>query len=207
MAEIIKAGDSGSLGDIDITQGQIRAQFDQLVDAVRQLGGNADVGNDPMSAPYVIFVDANIGSDTFVAGDYKDVPNGTYEDKMRRISLQRLECGYSPSRPFRTINRAVLEAGIITSRDYLDLSPAPCGDLVSIVLSQGLTTVLNDPGAASTPAWTDNKEPTDAELVAFNPNGTGGLILPRGCSLISPDLRKTILRPNVVPAPDDEAPD
>ena len=116
MAEIIKAGDSGSLGDIDITQGQIRAQFDQIVDAVRQLGGNVNVGNDPLSAPFILFVDPNIGSDTFVAGDYKTAPNGTYEDKMRRISLQRLECGYTQARPFRTLSRAVLEAGIITAR-------------------------------------------------------------------------------------------
>ena len=148
MAEIIKAGDSGSLGDIDITQGDIRSQFDQLVDAVRQLGGNVDVGNDPLSAPYVLFVDSNIGKDTFVSGDYKSVPNGSYEEKMRRISMQRLECGYSISSPFRTVSRAIIEAGIITSRDYLDLSPAPCGDLVSIVLTAGVHEVLNDPGNA-----------------------------------------------------------
>ena len=203
MAEIIKAGDSGSLGDIDITQGDIRDQFDQLVDAVRQLGGNANVGNDPLSAPYVLYVDPNIGSDKFVSGDYKTVPNTSYEDKMRRISMQRLECGYTPSRPFRTINRAILEAGIITSRSYLTLGSV-CGDLVSIVLAQGVTTVLNDAGDATTPAWTDDKEPTNAELIAFNPAGVGGLILPRGCSLISLDLRKTVIRPNAVPAPADE---
>lgn len=206
MAELNRAGQSGSLGDIDITQGDIRKQFDALTDTVRQLGGNPDVTNDPLSAPYVLYVDPNIGSDTFVTGDYKTTPNSSYEDKMRRISLQRLECGYSISRPFRTLNRAIIEAGIISSRDYLTLGNI-CGDLISIVLAPGLTTVLNDPGAGTTEQWTDGMEPTDADLIAFNPQATGGLILPRGCSLISMDLRKTVLRPNVVPPPAVEAAD
>ena len=65
---------------------------------------------------------------------------------FRSISLQRLECGYTEARPFKTINRAVIEAAIITSRSYLDITPAPCGDLVSIVLAPGVHTVYNGLG-------------------------------------------------------------
>ena len=215
MTELNRAGEANSLGHIDTTQATFRQQIDQLTDTVRQISGHPNVkpgppntnNGDPLSAPYVLYVDPNIGRDTFVAGDYVGTDDGTYESKMRRISLQRLECGYSVSRPFRTINRALIEAGIITSRDYLNLSPAPCGDLVSIVMSPGLMTVLNDPGAVSTTPWSSGDEPDDAELIKFNPETTGGLVLPRGVSLISMDLRKTILRPNFVPAPSDEAAD
>jgi len=207
VAELNRAGQVGSLGHIDTTQNEFRAQIDTLTDTVRQLGGNPEIPGDPLSAPYVLYVDSNIGSDVFVAGDYSSADDGSYEAKMRRISLQRLECGYSISRPFKSLSRAVIEAGIITSRDYLNLTPAPCGDLVSIVLSAGATTVLNDAGAATTPAWADGHDPTEAELIAFNPQATGGLILPRGCSLISMDLRKTVLRPNYVPTPEDETAD
>ena len=78
-------------------------------------------------------------------------------------------------RPFRTINRAVIEAGI-TSRDYLNLSPAPCGDLVTIVVASGQHIVDNTMGEATTPAW-DNDEPTAAQLRAFNPSDTSGVVI------------------------------
>ena len=212
MTELIRSGQAGSLGEIDTTQGEFRNQIDTLTDMVRQLGGNAQVEpgpgtvNDPLSAPYVLYVNSFTGSDTFVAGDYADADDGSFEQKMRRISLQRLECGYTQARPFRTISRAIIEAGIITSRDYLDITPPPCGDLVSIVVSAGTHTVLNDSGAAvgDVATWADGYEPDYAALIQFNPQGVGGLILPRGVSVISLDLRKTILRPNVVPAPADD---
>ena len=207
MAEIIRAGQPNSLGHIDTTQGDFRTQIDALTDTVRQMGGNPNVPGDPLTAPFQLYVNGVTGSDKFVAGDYTAEDDGTYDAKMRRISLQRLECGYSAARPFKTINRAVIEAGIITSRDYLNLSPAPCGDLVSINVATGQNIVLNDNGAATTEAWTDGQEPTDEQLIAFNPQAVGGVILPRGCSLVSLDLRKTILRPNVVPASADEAAD
>ena len=211
MAELNRAGEVGSLGHIDTNQGGFRQQIDALTNTVRQIAGNPDVGpstSDPLSAPYVLYVDANIGSDTFVEGDYDITDNGDYESKMRRISLQRLECGYSIARPFRTINRAAIEAAIITSRSYLNLDPAPCGDLVSIVLQPGIHTLLNNESrdGEAVSAWTSTFEPTDAQLIGFNP-ASGGVVLPRGASLISLDLRKTIIRPNYVPARANEAAD
>ena len=213
MTEIRKAGESNSLGDLDVPQGEFREQINALTDAVRQLGGNPEIApgpsvvNDPLNAPYVLYVNSYTGSDKFVSGDYATADDGAFETKMRRISNQRLECGYTEARPFKTINRAIIEAGIITSRDYLDISPAPCGDLVSIVLAPGAHTCLNGTSTRVVDAWADGYEPDEAELKAFNPSAVGGVILPRGCSLISLDLRKTIVRPDFVPAPKTEKPD
>jgi hypothetical protein len=62
----------------------------------------------------------------------------------------------------------------------------------------GMHGALNGPGAA-TFEWTDGKEPSNAELENFNP-ADGGIILPRGCSIVSLDLRKTNIYPTFVPA-------
>jgi hypothetical protein len=214
VSKINRAGQSGSLGNVDIPQSGFRAQIDALTDAVRQLGGNPEIAagagvvNDPLSAPYILYVNSYTGSDTFVAGDYASADNGTFEQKVRRISLQRLECGYTEARPFKTINRAVIEAGIITSRDYLTLGPI-CGDLVTIVVMSGMHEALNGPGlenlTANFPTWSANKVPTTQELQSFNPYNGSGIILPRGCSLVSLDLRKTNITPSYVPSIADEA--
>ena len=210
MSELNRAGQPNSLGHIDTTQGGFRSQIDALTDTVRQLGGKPYVGpgngSDPLTAPFILYVNSYTGSDKFVSGDYSSTDDGTFESKMRRISLQRLECGYTEARPFKSLSRAVIEAGIITSRDYLNLNPAPCGDLVSIVVAAGLHIADNAPGEATTPAWNGSKEPTADELREFNPV-EGGIILPRGCSVISLDLRKTVIRPAYVPAPANEQSD
>jgi microcystin-dependent protein len=211
VTKITRAGQDGSLGDIDVPQSGFRSQINALTDAVRQLGGDADIGdsaglvNDPLSAPYVLYVNSQIGDDTFVAGDYSITDDGSQEQKLRRISLQRLECGYTQSRPFKTINRAIIEAAIITSRSWID--PTSGDDLVSIVLAPGVHTVYNGLGSADQDAWTADFTPTPAQLQQFNDTTVGGVILPRGASLISLDLRKTIVRPDFVPSPTDEAAD
>ena len=215
MTEINRAGEPGSLGEVNTTQREFREQIDALNDIVRQIGGNPDVNpgdtfpSDPLSAPYVLYVDSYTGKDTFVGGDYNSKDDGTFADKVKRISLQRLECGYTINRPFRTINRAIIEAAIITSRDFLTLKPGVCGDLVSIVVSAGVHEIINGSGSeiANVGEWVDGQVPTDAELQAFNPRLDGGLILPRGCSVVSLDLRKAILRPQFVPEPAPEAAD
>jgi hypothetical protein len=180
-----------------------------LIDAVKMAGaGGAEIGpgttiNDPLSAPYVLYVNFYTGSDKFVSGSYSTGGSAT-----QRIELQRLECGYTEARPFKTINRAIIEAGIITSKSYYE-QPLGNNDLVSIILMPGASVVQNGAGS-SVSEWADGKVPTDAELRAFNPSSTGGIILPRGCSLVavSSDLRKTILRPQFVPGADtDEASD
>jgi len=204
VTEIVRGGQSGSLDHIDSSQATFRTQIAALTDAVRQLSGSAEIGpgavvNDPLSAPYVLYVNPYTGKDTFVSGNYSTSGTAT-----ERIELQRLECGYTEARPFKTINRAIIEAGIITAKSYYQ-NPITNYDLVSIVLMPGVTTIYNGTGAASVSEWTTNKEPTNAELTEFNPNADGGLLLPRGVSLCGMDLRKTIFRPDVVPAVADEA--
>lgn len=202
MSELNRAGEKASLGHIDTTQAEFRKQVDVVADELRQLAGNADIPDDPLSAPYVLYVDGYIGSDVYVSGDYKSTG-----DLERRISLQKLEAGFTQSRPFRTINRAVIEAGIITSRNYFSTDAQRDKALVSIVVAPGEQIALNGVGSNNTlTTWADGTIPTDAELVAFNPV-EGGIILPRGCSLVSLDLRKAIIRPDYVPSEADELAD
>ena len=205
MTKIVRSGQTGSFDNIGSSQSTVRAQVAAITDAVRQLGGGAEIGpgaliNDPLSAPYVLYVNPYIGSDKFVSGSYS-----TAGSAVERIELQRLECGYSPARPFKTINRALIEVGIITAKSYYE-NPLANTDLVSIMLSPGVSLALNGNGTSSVSEWQDGKEPTDAELEAFNPSTTGGVLGIRGASILNIDLRKTIIRPSSVPAAADELP-
>ena len=205
MTELNKAGEVGSLGNIDIPQGEFRQQMDVIADEMRQLAGNADVPQDPLNAPYILYVNPYTGSDTFVGGQYS-----SSAELERRISNQRLECGYTEARPFKTVNRAALEAAIITSREYLD-GAAKVKALVTIVLSSGEHIVENKEGLAFSagqfPAVADGTELDIEELSTFNDPVKGAVILPRGCSLISLDLRKTVIRPATVTGAEDEQAD
>ena len=206
MTELNRAGEPASLGHIDTTQAEFRGQIDVVADELRQLAGKADLPVDPLSAPYVLFVNGYTGQDTFVGGSYQ----ASEADIERRISLQKLECGYTEARPFKTINRAAIEAAIITSRSWFTNDNQRDRALVSIMVAPGEYIVLNDDGkafdASDFPARNSGYDPTAAELISFN-DPAGGVILPRGCSVVSLDLRKTILRPNAVPTPANEAPD
>jgi hypothetical protein len=219
MSQLQRAGQSGAL-DVAASQADAKDQIAVLIDMLRQLGGNARVVAgalavaDPLNAPFTLYVDPYIGSDRFVGGAYNSHEAGATDEeviaqKLRRIELQRLECGYTSARPFKTINRAAIEAAIITSKNWYTYSdPRAHVDCVTIVLSGGVHIVLNDPGSGSTSlaSWGTAKDPTPAELIAFNPS-TGGALLPRGCSMRGLDLRKTTIRPNWVPAVADEAAD
>ena len=219
MSQLQRAGQSGAL-DVAASQADAKGQIAVLIDMLRQLGGNARVVAgalavaDPLNAPFTLYVDPYIGSDRFVGGSYNSHEAGAtdaeiIEQKLRRIELQRLECGYTSARPFRTINRAAIEAAIITSKNWYTYSdPRAHVDCVTIVLSGGVHIALNDPGSGSTSlaSWGTVKDPTPAELIAFNPSA-GGVLLPRGCSMRGLDLRKTTIRPNWVPAVADEAAD
>lgn len=221
MTIIKKAADAGSW-PLAASQADVKAQLTAMLDGLRQLLGNANILagsgelNDPLNAPFQLYVNPYIGSDAFAAGSfasYDPDPSGTnpttanIDAKIRRIDNQRLTCGYSEMRPFKTINRALIEAGLITSKSWFNYSQEAAHlDCVSIRLSAGVHTLYNDPGnTGTTPAvWADGKVPTIAELIGFNPN-EGGCILPRGCTMWAPDYRKCTIRPNYVPADADEA--
>ena len=217
MARLIGAGNPDGLGDINTTQGEFRGQIDVVADSLLQLAGNADVGSgvdlndlDPLNAPFVLYVNPYIGRDTFVAGSYNTLDDdGTANEELRRIEQQRLTCGYTEARPFRTINRAIIEAGIITSKDYWNATGIEQMQLVSIILAPGMHTALNGQGNdtvnnANFPDWVSGDAPTDDVLTRFNP-AEGGIILPRGVSLCSLDLRKCSIAPAFVPVAAAEA--
>lgn len=219
MPQLGLAGGSGSLDNINISQSQFRDQIAAMVDMVRQVIGDANVAigstaaMDPLSAPFTLYVNPYTGSDKFVGGSYNsyEAPAGSTDEekiaaKLKRLEKQRMVCGYTPQRPFKTINRAVIEAAIITSKNwYTYTDPRAHLDCVSIILAPGVHVAYNNPGNASSslPAWGAEKSPTVAELISFNPV-EGGILLPRGCSLCGLDLRKVTIRPNWVPAVADE---
>jgi hypothetical protein len=220
MTSLKLAGESGAL-DAAASVAEFQQQIAAMNDLMRQVAGDAAVSAgslnqaDPLSAPFTLHVNPYTGSDKFVGGSYNSHESGATDEeiiasKLKRIEKQRLVCGYTPQRPFKTINRAVIEAAIITSKNwYTYTDPRAHVDCVSIVLAPAVHVLHNDPGSSSTslPSWGTAKDPTIAELVAFNPANVGGVLLPRGVSLCGPDLRKTTIRPTWVPAAADEAAD
>ena len=220
MASLELAGAVGALDNINATQAEFRAQIATLNDLMRQVAGVANVAAggtqqvDPLTAPFTLYVNPYTGQDTFAGGSYNtyEAPGGSTDEeiieaKLKRLDQQRLTCGFSPQRPFKTINRAVIEAAIITSKNWYTITdPKAHLDCVSIILAPGVHTVYNDPGSGTPITWVDGYEPTPAELIKYNPTN-GGILLPRGCSLCGPDLRKCTFRPTYVPTPADELAD
>lgn len=103
--------------------------------------------------------------------------------------------------PFITINRAVLEVTKNIIRDTI--SGVSLGNnQYLIVLAPGRHCVVNGPGEPvstfSTDFSSDYTTVTQAKLQQFNTE-TGGLILPRGVSIVGMDLKKCELHPTYVP--------
>lgn len=104
--------------------------------------------------------------------------------------------------PFVTINRAILEVTkqiILDTQNGLSLG----NNRYLIVLAPGRHCVVNAPGQ---PAETFDvvlsdpyEDVTQDTLAAFNPIDVGGLILPRGVSVIGMDLKKVEVHPSYVP--------
>jgi hypothetical protein len=132
--------------------------------------------------------------------------------------------GNSPLRPFKTIQRAFIE---VARYSYLPGKNNDRFDQFSIMLMPGDHYIDNRPGLVNYTATTNptlesdlpifNFDQTNGEwddnsildlsnsnnvLYKFNAS-TGGAIVPRGCSLVGYDLRRTIIRPLFVPDPAD----
>ena len=215
MGKLNRSDDTTNKGPgyLTINQGDFRGQQNVVGDSLLQLGGRGEVSqgatvNDPLNAPFVLYVNPYTGKDDIVFGSYAT----SNADVYKRIESQRLVCGYTEAAPFKSLNRAVVEAGIITSKNYFNEAATIPFERVCIVLAPG-TYDLNCGGGAAPGDVNTYDESTDtvddAFLVRFNPQTVGGIILPRGCSVVSLDLRKTILRPGTgtVPATADEAAD
>ena len=124
--------------------------------------------------------------------------------------------GNSPNRPFVTIQRAFIEVSRYSYAPGIDNDRF---DEFTIMLMPGDHYIDNRPGLVSTSgtpvfgfdqytnAWTDSSvvDLSNPNNVLYKFNGTeGGCIVPRGCSLIGYDLRRTIIRPLYVPDPADK---
>ena len=116
--------------------------------------------------------------------------------------------GNSPTRPFKTIQRALLE---VARFSYIQGQNNDKYDQFTINLSPGEYIIDNRPGKANTaevPELSDQSnfdilDPAN-DLVKFN-STIGGLVVPRGTSLVGMDLRKTRVRPRYVPNPADDS--
>jgi hypothetical protein len=208
--------------------GQLRAkeQLAVTIDALLQMVGNANVAPgssepaDPLNSPFTIYVNPYIGSDRFVGGSYNwfEEAGGATDAvkiaaKLKRLENQRLVCGYSKERPFRTLNRAAIEIVAMTSKSFFTINSELANvDCPSVELSPGTHIFYNDPGNAGhaipVTEWpAAGFDPTPNHLIAFNPN-SGGIVLPRYATTSSPlSLRQCTVRPSYVPAAADEASD
>lgn len=218
MTSIVPGGQAGAVGGSATTKAGVQAQLDALASAMRQIAGSAsivrgdDAPTDPLNATFELYVDPVNGVDTFAHGDFNSYdPSGAtieeqIQNKLKRITNQRMVCGYSKQRPFRTVNRAAIEAAIITSRTWFINDYRTHVDCIVVYLSAGVHVVYNNPGTGTVTSWPDNYDPSIAELIKFNPP-EGGVILPRYASIQGADLRKCTIRPNYVPTTADEAAD
>ncbi len=222
MTIIKRAGESGSW-PLTNSQATVKQQLSALLDAVRQLVGNANIASgssestDPLTAPFHLYVDFDRGSDIYVTGDYNSFEvTGTDEEiiaqKLKRVRNQRMVAGYTKARPFKTLNRAKLEAAIITSLAWYTFTDERAHrDCVIIHMGSGPQPIYNHPGthssAAAITAWGDGKVPTWQELIAFNNDAIGSVLLPRGAAFHGEDLRKCVQVPMWAPPAADIAPD
>ena len=114
--------------------------------------------------------------------------------------------GNSPTRPFKSIQRAFLEVARFSYKSGPDNDRF---DEFTVVLSPGDHYIDNRPGVLSVndiADFTSNVNfdlgNSQNDLYKFN-STTGGVIVPRGTSLVGMDLRKTKIRPLYVPNPTD----
>ncbi len=127
--------------------------------------------------------------------------------------------GNSRLRPFKTIQRALIEAARFA---YVPGTNNDLFDQTTILISPGTHFIDNRPGY-----WVDSSNilrdvnGTSKTITEFNistnfditdPNNqlyiynshTGGVIVPKGTSLVAQDLRKTKIKPKFVPNPTDD---
>jgi hypothetical protein len=135
--------------------------------------------------------------------------------------------GNSLAQPFKTVQRALLEAARFS---YLQGSNNDVTEKTTILLFPGIHTIDNRPGFALknsgttpyvvSPSGTEtiasetlsltlssNFDITQLDNILYKFNSiNGGVIVPRGTSIVGLDLRKTKLRPKYVPNPTDSTP-
>ena len=110
--------------------------------------------------------------------------------------------------PFQTLTRAILELSKLIIKDTLaGYSATNDNNRYTVYFSSSAAVVNNEPGV-SVADFTANldgnptayRNVTTANLIQFNPETYGGVICPRGISLVAMDQRKCEIRPSYVPS-------
>jgi hypothetical protein len=147
--------------------------------------GNANQQWQKVAAPYL---GGTAGLTVFVAPEYPNATDSLANDGQ--------------TVPFITINRAIIEVSKYIIQDALS-GVAAGNNRYLIVLAPGQHCVVNRPGVTVSNFninFTNTyQEVTQISLAAFNPDTVGGVILPRGVSIIGLDLKKCELHPTYVP--------
>lgn len=107
-----------------------------------------------------------------------------------------LNTGGNLNAPFKSIERALIE---VARRSYVAGVNNDKNNGYTIMVYPGEYLVDNRPGL-KTATQIANIVNLETELYKFNPVG-GGVIVPRGTSIIAIDPRKTVIRPKYVPDP------
>ena len=187
MAAILLPGESGSISDLNVTQAGFREQIAAIALATRRFAGDSSQG----VSTTTLYVDPEIGSDDWEAG----IADGSTTPPLTK---QQITAGYTKNFPFKTLQRALIEAA------RLSIVAGASNDLydrVVINVSPGEHIIDNaTAGSEVVTSWGSSFSPTAANLRAFNSDSLG-VILPRGVSIIGEDLRKSVIRPTTVPAP------
>jgi hypothetical protein len=181
---VVKAGPTAYLPDAPT---ETPARGELWVDSdTKALSIGGDAGDwQKVAAP---FLGGTNGLTVFVAPDYQNATDSLANDGQ--------------TVPFLTINRAVLE---VTKKIILDtLAGVSTGNnRYLIMLAPGQHCVVNAPGQSVATFNVDFNNPytevTQEFLSQFNAEESGGLILPRGVSIIGLDLKKCEIHPTYVP--------
>jgi hypothetical protein len=147
--------------------------------------GTAEQKWQKVAAPYL---GGTAGLTVFVAPEYPNATDSLANDGQ--------------TVPFVTINRAIIEVSKYIIQDTLS-GISTGNNRYLIVLAPGQHCVVNRPGVNVSNFNVDftntYQEVTQTSLSAFNPDTFGGVILPRGVSIIGLDLKKCELHPTYVP--------
>jgi len=149
------------------------------------IGGDANSWQ-PVAAP---FLGGTNGLTVFVAPEFPYATDALTNDGQ--------------TVPFVTINRAIIEVTKQIIQDDAE-GVSPGNNRYLIMLVPGRHCVVNNPGstvATFSVNFSANpyQDVTQDLLAQFNPDSGGGLILPRGVSVIGMDLKKCEIHPVYVP--------
>jgi hypothetical protein len=147
--------------------------------------GNEDGQWKPVASPYL---GGTNGFTVFVAPEFPEATDSLANDGQ--------------TVPFVTINRAIIEVTKNIIKNTLN-GFGNGNNRYMIILAPGQHCVVNRPGVSSSEFSLDLTDEftqvTEDILRQFNPEGVGGLILPRGVSIIGLDLKKCEVHPTYVP--------